>query len=161
MSPEYDWQTGENLISLNDPAELDAAFDRGEPRVGTAVIGLVLSCGDLAVAAPRVERALRSSDPFIRQYAFVAVGDAARLYGGLTPAIYEALRAEGLGGVAEHAIRDALTFVPFRDMPWWLKRLNVTRSVKRFFVRRWLYAIEDVMSAFGTLRKLFSRRRSG
>ncbi|MDJ0343882.1 hypothetical protein QMK19_28410 [Streptomyces sp. H10-C2] len=104
-----------------------------------------------------MERALRSSDPRIRQYAFVAVGDAARLFGGLTPAIYEALRAEGLDGVAENAIRDALTFVPFRDMPRWLKRIKVTSSVRRFFIRRWLYAIEDVESGFAALKNLFAR----
>ncbi|WP_181802794.1 hypothetical protein [Streptomyces shenzhenensis] len=30
------WQTGEGLLGLDDPAEWDAAFERGEDHLGTA-----------------------------------------------------------------------------------------------------------------------------
>jgi hypothetical protein len=53
--------------------------------------------------------------------AFTAVGVVARLHGELTPELYAALRAEGPGGIAENAIRDTLTFVPFRSLPLWFK----------------------------------------
>jgi hypothetical protein len=129
MPRERDWGTGEGLIDISDPAEVDAAFDRNEPRVGTAVIGLVLNSDALSTVAPRVERALSSEDPKVRQLGFVAVGDTARLFGELTPAIYGAMRAEGLGGVADTAIKDTLTFVPFRELPWWLRRTSVRLTV--------------------------------
>ncbi|MDJ0343883.1 hypothetical protein QMK19_28415 [Streptomyces sp. H10-C2] len=41
MNSKYDWETGDELIRLDDPAEVGAAFERGEPLIGTAVIGLV------------------------------------------------------------------------------------------------------------------------
>lgn len=81
MGSEIDWKTGDGLLGISDPAEIDAAFDRGERFVGTAVIGLVMNCDGLAVAAPRVERGLRSSDPKVRQYSFVAAATAARVFG--------------------------------------------------------------------------------
>lgn len=67
--------------------------------------------------APRVERAMRAPDPYVRQLGFVAAGDMARLYTTLSPGIYAAMRAEGLGGVAGSAVRDALTFILFRELP--------------------------------------------
>lgn len=136
MQRERNWQTGEGLLGIADPAEVDAAFERNEQHVGTAVIGLVLNSDALSVAAPRVLRALRSDNPKVRQLAFVAVGDAARRFRELTPELYAALREEGLGGPADTAIKDALTFVPYRKRPWWLKRLGVTLRVKSFLVRR-------------------------
>ncbi|GGV01848.1 hypothetical protein GCM10010211_81420 [Streptomyces albospinus] len=63
---ELDRETGDGLIGIRDPAEVDAAFDRGERCVGTAVVGLVLNSDDVAVVAPRVLRALRSSDATVR-----------------------------------------------------------------------------------------------
>lgn len=165
MASRCNWATRDGLLGMDDPAEVDAAFERGERHVGTAVIGLVLNCGDLAVAAPRVERALRSEDMATRQYGFTAAGHAARLCHGLTPAIYDTLHAEGPGGMAEDAISDALTYVPFREMPGWLKWIRVTSSIRRFFARRWIHAIEGVASACGALRNLLARlagkRRSG
>ncbi|MEU9114511.1 hypothetical protein AB0D04_22635 [Streptomyces sp. NPDC048483] len=130
MPNEPDWETGDGVIDIRDPAQIDAAFDRGERHVGTAVIGMVLHGDDVAVLAPRVERAMLSPDPKVRQLGFVAAGDMARLYFTLSPGIYAALRAEGLGGVAEDAIRDTLTFIPRRQLPWWMRRLNLWLSVR-------------------------------
>ncbi|MEU4848702.1 hypothetical protein [Streptomyces gilvosporeus] len=73
MSNDVDWETGAGLIGICNPAEVDATFDRNEKRVGTAVVGLVLNSDDVAVVAPRVLRALRSSDPMVRSLGFVAV----------------------------------------------------------------------------------------
>lgn len=157
MARDYDWQTGEGLLRVHDPAEIDAAFDRGERRVGTALIGFVLNADDFAVVAPRVERGLRSPDRDVRQFAFTAAGHTARLFGELTPAIYEILRAEGPHGVAEDAICDALGYVPFRDMPGWLRRMKVITGIQRFFALRWVYAVEDVQSGIAFLRSLASR----
>ncbi len=158
MTREYDWETGEGLLRVHDPEEVDAAFDRGERRVGTALIGLVLNGDDFAVLAPRVERGLRSADRDVRQFAFVAAGHTARLFGELSPGIYEILHAEGPHGVAENAISDALDYVPFRDMPWWLRRLKVTTDIRQFVARRWLYAVEDVKSGFAFLVSRRGRR---
>lgn len=123
MSDDLNWETGAGLIGVCDPAEVDAAFDRGERHVGTAVVGLVLNADDATVVAPQVLRALRSSDPMVRSLGFVATGDMARLSGALTPDIYAELRAEGLGGVADTALKDTMTFIPFWQLPWWLRRM--------------------------------------
>jgi len=136
MERERNWKTGEGLLGISDPAEVDAAFDRNEQHVGTAVIGLVLNSDALSIAAPRVLRALRSDNPRVRQFGFVAVGDAARKFQKLTPVLDAVLREEGLGGPADTAIKDALTFVPYREFPWWLKRLGVTLRVKNLLFRR-------------------------
>jgi hypothetical protein len=146
-------------MDIADPAEIDAAFERGEQHVGTAVVGLALHSEDFAEIAPRVERALYSADPKVRQLAFVAAGDTARRFGKLTPAIYRMLRGEGLGGAADTAIKDALTFIPFRDLPWWFKRTSLFLSVRNFLEARWLSLAALIDSCHDTLRKAISRRR--
>lgn len=40
MTGSWDRVTGEGLLGLDDPAEWDAAFARGERSLGTAAIGL-------------------------------------------------------------------------------------------------------------------------
>lgn len=120
MASEWNWESGEGLVGIDDPAEVDAAFERGELRLGTAVIGLAFNCS-LEEASPRIVRAMRLPDLNQRVFAFTAAGTAARLNGELTPELYAALRAEGRGGFAENAIRDTLTFVPYRQLPPWFK----------------------------------------
>ncbi|RAG81172.1 hypothetical protein DN069_34305 [Streptacidiphilus pinicola] len=79
---------------------VDAAFDRGDPEVGTAVVELVLSGADFEVAAPRVERALRAEEETVRRLGQVAAGDLARPVPGppwlvplpVAPAFLEQLR---------------------------------------------------------------------
>lgn len=137
-----DWETGEGLLGVDDPAEVDAAFARGERHLGTAVIGLALNCS-LEQAAPRILRAMRLPDADQRDYAFTAAGTAARLNGALTPELYAALRAEGLtGGVAEDAVRDTLTFVPFRELPWWFRACAVWLGVRDRAEGWWLRAAD-------------------
>ncbi|MEY9870757.1 hypothetical protein ABH931_000211 [Streptacidiphilus sp. MAP12-33] len=114
-----------------EPARaVDAAFERGDPEVGTAVVELVLSGVDFDVAAARVERALRADEGTVRRLGHVATGDLARLHGRLTPALYGLLRAAGLGGAADSAIKDVLTFVPFRDLPAWFRYQSLRLSVR-------------------------------
>jgi hypothetical protein len=130
MASEWDWGSGEGLLGLDDPDEWDAAFERGEPHLGTAVIGLAFQCS-LEEASPRIVRAMRLSDRDQRGFAFTAAGVAARLNGELTPELYAALRAEGTGrmSIAENAIDDTLDHVPFRQLPLWLKWWKVVSKV--------------------------------
>ncbi|MER7485296.1 hypothetical protein ABTY20_05070 [Streptomyces sp. NPDC126497] len=152
MAAERDWATGEGLLGIDDPADWDAAFERGERRLGTAAIGLAFNC-PLEDASPRIVRATRLPDIAQRGFAFTAVGTAARLNGALTPELYEALRAEGLVGTAEDAIRDTLTFVPFRELPSWFKRRSVYLAVRDTLEGWWLRAEDAVGDTWQTLRR--------
>jgi hypothetical protein len=135
MVSEWDWESGEGLVRMDDPAAVDAAFERGEDHIGTAVIGLAFQCS-LAEASPRIVRAMQLSDRGQRGFAFTAAGVAARLNGELTPELYAALRAEGHRGLAENAVDDTLTYVPFRKLPPW-------------FMWRWLLTtVRDKLAAW-------------
>ncbi|WP_217549177.1 hypothetical protein [Streptomyces sp. GbtcB6] len=146
-----DWESGEGLLSLDDPAEWDAALERGESRLGTAVIGLALNC-PLEEVSPRIARALNLPDQGERGYAFTAAGTAARLNGRLTPELFAALRAEGPGGLAEDAINDTLTFVPFRDLPPWFKRRWVYMTVRGRLEYWWVSAGDALEEGWRALR---------
>ncbi|MEU5778346.1 hypothetical protein ABZ819_34255 [Streptomyces venezuelae] len=156
MAAQWDWKNGEGLLGVDDPAAVDGAFERGEPHLGTAVIGLAFQCA-LEEASPRIIRAMRLSDPNERGFAFTAAGTAARLHGRLTPELYEALRAEGPGGFAEHAIRDTLTFVPFRELPPWFKRRKIVTGVGNKLESWWLRSTEPISDAVSALRRRRSR----
>ncbi|MEV7388534.1 MULTISPECIES: hypothetical protein [unclassified Streptomyces] len=145
------WETGEGLLGLDDPAEWDAAFERGEDHLGTAVIGLALNC-PLEEASPRILRAMMLPDRNQRGYAFTAAGTAARLNGRLTPELYEALRTEVQDGRAEDAIGDTLTFVPYRDLPPWLKRRWVYVTVRGKLEYWWLRCTDAVEDGRRALR---------
>ncbi|MGW3408907.1 hypothetical protein [Streptomyces sp. NPDC000888] len=145
----HDWESGEGLLGVDDPAEVDAAFERGEGHLGTAVIGLAFNCS-LEEASPRIVRAMQLPDRGQRGFAFTAAGAAARLNGELTPQLYAALRAEGPGGVADNAIRDTLTFVPFRQLPPWFKWQMVRITVRdklEYWWERSKDAVGDVWRA--------------
>ncbi|MFD5909443.1 hypothetical protein ACFWHL_12090 [Streptomyces massasporeus] len=149
MSRRWDWERGETLLALDSPEEWDAAYERGEAGLGTAVIGLAFHC-PLADVSPRIVKAMQLPDAGQRGFAFTAAGHAARLNGELTPELYEALRAEGSGGFAVNAIADTLTFVPFRQLPSWFKRQWVYSAVRGKVGSWWLqsaYAVEDAWRA--------------
>ncbi|WP_405916341.1 hypothetical protein [Streptomyces sp. NBC_00728] len=156
MTSGHDWESGEGLIGIDDPAEVDAAFARGEGHLGTAVIGLAFNCS-LEEASPRIIRATGLPDRAQRGFAFTAAGVAARLNGALTPELYAALRAEGPGrmSIAVNAVDDTLDYVPFRDLPLWLKWWKVVSKVLDK-LETWRlecsYAISDA-------RKTLRRRR--
>ncbi|MER7180652.1 hypothetical protein ABT404_14420 [Streptomyces hyaluromycini] len=150
-----DWETGEGLLSLDDPAEWDAALERGESRLGTAAIGLALNC-PLEEVSPRIVRVLNLPDQGERGYAFTAAGTAARLNGRLPSELFAALRAEGPGGLAEDAISDTLSFVPFQDLPPWFKRRYVYLTVRGRLEYWWMSARDTLEDG---RRALCGRRR--
>ncbi|PWI17448.1 hypothetical protein DI272_27275 [Streptomyces sp. Act143] len=127
-TPEHNWKTGEGVSGIDDPAEVDAAFERGEWPMGTAVIALALHCS-LEEASPRIIRAMQLPDRDQRGFAYTAAGVAARLNGALTPELYAALRAEGHRGFAVNAVDDTLDYVPFRDLPLWFKWRKIASRV--------------------------------
>ncbi|WP_245236987.1 hypothetical protein RFN58_25730 [Streptomyces iakyrus] len=88
-----------------------------------------------------------------RGYAFTAAGHAARLHERLTPQLYAVLRVEGAGGGAEHAIRDVLTYVPFRRLPSWLKWRWVLATVRDKVQGWWLRAADAGGDAWRALRR--------
>ncbi|WP_409059944.1 hypothetical protein [Streptomyces sp. SYP-A7185] len=155
MASDWNWENGEGLLGLDSPAEWDAAYERGERRLGTAAIGLAFNC-PLREASPRILRAMRLPDPAQRGFAYTAAGTAARLNGELTPELYAALRAEGHHGIAAAAVDDTLDYVPFRQLPPWFKWRTVASKAEDK-LKTWhltlTYATED---ARNTLR----RRRS-
>ncbi|MFI7347189.1 hypothetical protein ACIBSR_13045 [Streptomyces sp. NPDC049936] len=134
MTAELNWESGEGLLGIDDPAAWDAAYERGERHLGTAVIGLAFNC-PLEEASPRIVRAMRLPDAAQRGFAYTAAGTAARLNGELTPELYAALRAAGPGrrSIAGYAIADTMTFVPFRRLPFWLKG----RTIAAYVADRW------------------------
>jgi len=152
MGSDYDWETGEGLSHIDDPAEVDAAFERGARHLGTAVIGLAFT-RPLAEASPRILRAMQLPDPDQRGYAFTAAGVAARLHGELTPELYAALHAEGPGGFAETAIDDTLTFVPFRKLPWWFKWRWLMTGVRDTVQGWWLRTADAIGEAWRAVRR--------
>ncbi|MGW3287695.1 hypothetical protein ACWDR3_24005 [Streptomyces sp. NPDC001002] len=151
MSSDYDWESGEGLAGIDDPAAVDAAFERGEQHLGTAVIGLAFTCPP-AVASPRIVRAMRVLDAPRRELAFTAAGIVARLHGELTPELYAALRVEGAGGIAANAIGDTLTFVPFRKLPPWFKRRYVLATVMGKLEGWWLRFADAVGDTWRAVR---------
>ncbi|KOV71296.1 hypothetical protein ADL01_20195 [Streptomyces sp. NRRL WC-3618] len=152
MASKWDWETGEGVSHIDDPAEVDAAFERGEWPLGSAVIGLAFNCS-LEEASPRIVRAMQLPDLAQRGFAFTAAGAAARLNGKLTPELYEALRAEGHKGLAEYAIDDTLAFVPFRRLPPWLKWRKLWTGVRNKLESWWLRSGETVEEAWQALRR--------
>lgn len=154
MVSSWNWGSGKGLLTIDDPAEVDAAFERGEPRLGTAVIGLAFNCS-LEDASPRIVRAMRLPDIDQRGFAFTAAGAAARTNGRLTPELYSALRAEGIKSIAEYAIKDTLTFVPFWQLPprfkWWKVQSRVRNKLEGW----WLRSAESVEDAWNALRRRF------
>ncbi|MBQ1094845.1 hypothetical protein KBY55_01680 [Streptomyces sp. b94] len=131
MAAGWDWGSGEGLLGLDSPEEWDGAFERGEDHLGTAAIGLAFNCA-LEEASPRIVRAMRLPDAAQRGFAFTAAGTAARLNGELTPELFAALRAEGPGrkSIAVNAINDTLDYVPFRQLPLWLKWWTLVSKVQ-------------------------------
>ncbi|WP_367045237.1 hypothetical protein [Streptomyces sp. Je 1-332] len=155
METDWDWSRGETLLRVNDPADWDAAYERGERGLGTAAIGLAFNC-PLADASPRIVRAMRLADHGQRGFAYTAAGTAARVNGELTPELYAALRAEGHGGFARNAVDDTLDHVPFRRLPLWFKWRAVASKVQDK-LKTWQL---EATYAAADARKAIRRRRS-
>ena len=133
---EINWETGEGLLAVDDPTEVDNAFARNEKHVGIAVVGLALNNEDLDAVAPRVVRAIESDDVETRRLGFTAAGHAARLFETLDPRIEQALRRFRNDGIAATALDDVLQYVRFRQLPSWLKTESVRRKLHWWIFRR-------------------------
>lgn len=152
MASEWNWETGEGVSHIDDPAEVDAAFERGEWPLGSAVIGLAFNC-PLEEASPRIIRAMQLPDLAQRGFAFTAAGAAARINGRLTPELYAALQAEGIKSIAEYAIKDTLAFVPFRQLPPRFKWWKVVSGVRNKLESWWLRSGETAEEIWRVLRR--------
>ncbi|WP_419666491.1 hypothetical protein [Streptomyces sp. 2-1] len=152
MASEWNWETGEGVSHIDDPAEVDAAFERGEWPLGSAVIGLAFNC-PLEEASPRIIRAMQLRDLAQRGFAFTAAGAAARINGRLTPELYAALQAEGIKSIAEYAIKDTLAFVPFRQLPPRFKWWKVVSGVRNKLESWWLRSGETAEEIWRVLRR--------
>ncbi|WP_068927415.1 hypothetical protein [Planobispora rosea] len=123
-----DWDSTAELIGCDDPAQVDAGFERGERRVGVAVIGLALSVLDPDLVAPRLHRAMTDADAETRRCGVLAMGHMARLNGVVDGRSLDLLRAllsdpdPDVRGQASDAAGDVWIFVRRSRLPLWLRR---------------------------------------
>ncbi|MFJ6479271.1 MULTISPECIES: hypothetical protein [unclassified Streptomyces] len=124
-----DWRGGSNLLGVDRPEVVLAAFRRGEPNVGAAVIGLALHHADPEVVLRLVARALESADREVRQQGVIALAYVARLHRTVDRRCLELLRDCPRGNEADD---DLWSFVPHRELPLWLWRHHLwERLVER------------------------------
>ncbi|WP_328718676.1 hypothetical protein OHT52_03725 [Streptomyces sp. NBC_00247] len=111
------WRDGRTLRWTDQPDEVDAAFDRGEPLVGVAVVALALNHTDADSVLPRIGRALESGDPEVRRQGVIALAHVARLHRTVDRRCLDLLRGCPRGNEADD---DLWSFVAHRRLPWWL-----------------------------------------
>lgn len=128
------WEEFSALLGTDRPEEVDAAFVRGEPLVGVAVIGLALTHPNSEVILPRVARAMESADKEVRRQGVVALAHVARLHRSVDQRCLSLLRKERRGNEADD---DLWTFVDHRDLPWWLWRHKLTERLAWLIIERW------------------------
>ncbi|WP_143681761.1 hypothetical protein [Actinacidiphila glaucinigra] len=87
------WADSSALMGTDRPEEVDAAFERGEPLVGVAVIGLALTHPDADAILPRVARALEAPHEELRHQGVVALAHVARLQPPSTTAAWNCCEA--------------------------------------------------------------------
>ncbi|GII76854.1 hypothetical protein Sru01_18360 [Sphaerisporangium rufum] len=138
-----DWEEGSDLIGCDDPAEVEAAFERGERFVGIAVMGLALCVPDAGVVEPFVVRALRSDRVRVRLEGLTALSHMVRINGEVDRATLDLLRGllkSSNPEVKEHAdtvAGDVWIFVPHRRLPAWLWVRATIRRVRWWLVLCW------------------------
>ncbi|MFD5411260.1 hypothetical protein [Streptomyces nojiriensis] len=114
---------------MDRPEIVLAAFRRGEPKVGVAVIGLALNHADPEAVLPVVATALESADREVRRQGVVALAHVARLHRTVDRRCLELLRGCPRGNEADD---DLWSFVPHRELPLWLWRHHLwERLVER------------------------------
>jgi hypothetical protein len=113
-----------SLDAAEPPEAVAAAFDRGDPEAGVAVIALALHHQDPYGTLPLVARALASTDPGLRHQGIVALAHVARLHRTTDRRCLALLRAFHRGNEADD---DLWTYVPRRRLPWWLWRHHLGR----------------------------------
>ncbi|MEU8379229.1 hypothetical protein [Streptosporangium sp. NPDC048865] len=124
--------------------EVDAAFERDDPLVGVAVIGLSLCNDDAEVTAPRARRAIASGGRQLRCQGLTAVSHMVRRTGEIDDVTLETLRPllrDPDPTVREHAstiAADIWIFVPHPRLPGWLRRQQRLYRFKGWFASRWI-----------------------
>ncbi|MET8160961.1 hypothetical protein ABZT47_31770 [Sphaerisporangium sp. NPDC005289] len=131
-----DWENSADLMGCDDPAEVEAAFERGEPLVGVAVMGLSLCVPDAHGVEPLVVRAMRSGSREVRLQGLTALSHKVRLTGEVGREALEVLHTllhSPDTDVREHARRvagDVWIFVPHMRLPAWLWVRATVRRVR-------------------------------
>ncbi|WP_433349670.1 hypothetical protein [Micromonospora sp. CA-111912] len=128
-----DWERGGNLNRCRELGDVDAAFDRGEERVGAALIALVYNNLDTDAVLPRVARGLRSPNPEIRRQSLLALMHTARLHGRVDATALDLLHGllydctpisvgspYEVRGTAAQTVGDLQAFLPSEQLPAWV-----------------------------------------
>jgi hypothetical protein len=138
-----DWENSADLMGCDDPREVEAAFERGEPLVGVAVLGLSLSVPDADGVGPLVMRAMRSSSREIRLQGLTALSHMVRLTGEIDRPALELLRSmtrDPDQEIKEHAgtvAGDVWIFVPHSGLPAWLRARATIRTLHWWLLQCW------------------------
>ncbi|WP_433353062.1 hypothetical protein ACQPYV_21640 [Micromonospora saelicesensis] len=130
---DLDWERASNLNRCQEPADIDAAFDRGEEHVGAALIALVYNNPDTDAVLPRVARGLRSPNPETRRQSLLALMHTARLHGRVDAITLELLHGllhdrtpisagspYEVWGTATQTVGDLQAFLPSEQLPAWV-----------------------------------------
>ncbi|HEX5594753.1 MAG TPA: hypothetical protein VFX61_01835 [Micromonosporaceae bacterium] len=130
---DLDWEWGGNLNRCREPGDVDAAFDRGEERVGVALIALVYNSPDTDAVLPRVAMGLRSPNPETRRQSLLALAHTARLHGRVDAITLELLHdllydctpisvgsPYEVRGTATQTVGDLQAFLPSEQLPDWI-----------------------------------------
>jgi hypothetical protein len=125
-APAPNWHDASTLRWIERPEDVDAAFHRGEPLVGVAVIALALNHDDADAILPQVARAMAADDPEIRRQGVVALAHVARLHRVVDRRCLTLLRGFSRGNEADD---DLWSFVDHRLLPWWLRRHHAGRRL--------------------------------
>jgi HEAT repeat protein len=131
-----DWPDTGDLLGCDDPAEVDAGFDRGEPLIGVAVIGLALNVLAPEVVAPRLHRAMADVDAEVRYSGALSVGHMARLNGRVDRESLDLLLGllndpdPGVRGPAGDALMDVWISCRKSRLPWWVRRRCRLRDLR-------------------------------
>ncbi|WP_225636584.1 hypothetical protein [Streptomyces solaniscabiei] len=132
--PVLNWQDASTLRWVERPDDVDAAFDRGEPFVGVAVIALALNHDSADAVLPHVARAMVADDPEIRRQGVVALAHVARLHRSVDQRCVDLLRYFPRGNEADD---DLWSFVDHRMLPWWLWRYHAGQRLLWLVRDRW------------------------
>ncbi|MEU8002171.1 hypothetical protein AB0B66_13490 [Catellatospora sp. NPDC049111] len=149
------WDDSSALMGTDRPEEIDEALLRGEEMLGVAVIGLSLTHPDARQILPRIadvlEAAMAAGDRELCRQAVLSLGHTGRLHGVTDARCLELLRRQPRGNTADD---DLWSFVPHRELPWWLWRHHLPRILRWYLWRRWVYRFEDLVEwTRATLRR--------
>jgi len=135
QAPALNWQDASTLRWVERPDDVDAAFNRGEPLVGVAVIALALNHDSADAILPQVARAMVAADPEIRRQGVVALAHVARLHRPVDQGCVDLLKGFPRGNEADD---DLWSFVDHRMLPWWLWRYHAGQRLLWLVRDRWL-----------------------